>query len=103
MVYFNKPDLDEFVILHPLHLMGAIKQIVRCGMPKGRGELWCPCCCLESVQSLKRMLKNRVLLYATFPEGLHLRYRAVHHTHQAMRPLHPYAAPPLLRVLSPCC
>eukprot|EP00752_Nemacystus_decipiens_P009048 g8079.t1 len=29
VVYFNKPGLDEFVILHPIHLMGAIKQIVR--------------------------------------------------------------------------
>ncbi|CAM9396487.1 unnamed protein product [Scytosiphon promiscuus] len=29
VVYFNKPGLDEFVILHPLHLMSAIKEIVR--------------------------------------------------------------------------
>lgn len=39
VVYFNKPGLDEFVILHPLHLMGAIKQIVRySSMPMGRRE-----------------------------------------------------------------
>ncbi|CAM9481887.1 unnamed protein product [Ectocarpus sp. 4 AP-2014] len=29
VVYFNKPGLDEFVILHPRHLMSAIKQVVR--------------------------------------------------------------------------
>lgn len=29
VVYFNKPGLDKFVILHPLHLMWAIKLIVR--------------------------------------------------------------------------
>lgn len=29
VVYFNKPGLDEFVILHPSHLMSAINKIVR--------------------------------------------------------------------------